>query len=83
MDYYFGNRNDHGDFNKVIGYLNSKYGISRDSKWAAIVDFSAYTYPDIDSVRSAVLNLTELYVFISSDSQYDAYNLRYSPTPIK
>jgi hypothetical protein len=83
MDHYFGNRDDHADFNKVITYLNQKYSITKDNKWAAIIDFSAYTYPDIDSVRSAVLGLTELYIFISSDSQYDAYNLRYSPTPIR
>jgi hypothetical protein len=83
MDYYYGNRDDRGDFTKLIVYLNKKYKITPDNKWAAIVDFSAFDHPDIESIRAAVSGLTYLYIFISSDSIYDAYGLKYSSVPLK
>lgn len=80
-DYYYGNREDHTDFTKLLRYINSKYSVTSESKWAAVIDFSAFNHTDVESVREAMVGLTELYVFISSDSIYDALGWKYADEP--
>lgn len=78
QDYYYGNRDDHEDFFKVLNYVNKKYKIDQNNKWTAIVDFSAFQHVDVDCVRRAMAGLCQLYLFISTDSQYDALGIGYS-----
>ena len=82
-DYYYGNREDHTDFTKLLMYINSKHGITNERKWDAVVDFSGFNHADVESVREALLGLTDLYVFISSDSMYDAMGYKYSDEPLR
>lgn len=36
-----------------------------------MIDFSAFKYTDVESVREGLDGLCELYVFVSTDSVYD------------
>lgn len=75
LNYYNGNREDHTEFTKLLTYISNKNGVSESKKWHCVVDFSAYKYTDIESVRNALEGLCELYVFVSTDSIYDVTKL--------
>ncbi|EGR34125.1 nad dependent epimerase, putative [Ichthyophthirius multifiliis] len=70
----FGNRNEKKEYTKLIKYVSEKAGITNSSniKWSAVYDFCGYKYSEVQCTYEALKGLIDIYVFISTDSIYDA-----------
>ena len=67
----YGDRKEHKEMGKTIVYLNEKIGIDSDRKWKAVIDFSSYKWRELQSIAKPLQNMTDIFIFISSDSIYN------------
>ena len=55
----------------MLKFSSKRFKITSLNKWAAVIDFCAFKWRDIQCVSHALEGLVEKYVFISSDSVYN------------
>ena len=72
VNYYYGDRNEYMEFEKLLQYVSKKEKIGEGGKkWDLVVDFSCFERKEVKSVIRALRDKCKLYVFISTDSIYD------------
>ena len=70
-------RKDHKDYEAMLRFASKRFKISRERQWAAVVDFCAFKWRDIQCVSHALEGLVRQYIFISSDSVYNNFTRRH------
>lgn len=71
VHFYYGDRTQYVEFQKLIEYISLKHGFDENNKWDMVVDFSCYERKEIKSVCRALNKKTKFYIYISTDSVYD------------
>lgn len=73
VTHYYGDRDVHLEFIKLLKYVSKKNGITKESgkKWDFVIDFCCYLRKEVKSVIRGLTGLLKLYVLISTDSVYD------------
>eukprot|EP01016_Furgasonia_blochmanni_P055515 TRINITY_DN930_c0_g1_i21.p1 TRINITY_DN930_c0_g1~~TRINITY_DN930_c0_g1_i21.p1 ORF type:complete len:232 (+),score=13.72 TRINITY_DN930_c0_g1_i21:222-917(+) len=70
-----GDRNDFYGFIRSMKNLSNKLGIgpeAHEKKWQAVVDFCGFKPKDLKAVHAALRGCLEIFIFISTDSVYEA-----------
>ncbi len=50
VKFYYGDRHEYKEFEKLITYISKKHGIGKDSKWDLVVDFSCFERKELKAV---------------------------------
>lgn len=81
----YGDRFYANEFTKLLVYLSEQNGIGPGTgkKWDLVVDFCAYVRKNIKSVIRGLADKVHLYVFISTDSVYEACATEVRSGPVK
>lgn len=65
------------DTTATVNFVSKHLKIDEDNKWSCVIDFSAFRWRDVQSVTKAISNISEKYIFISSDSVYNNFEKRF------
>jgi nucleoside-diphosphate-sugar epimerase len=71
VHFFFGDRNNYLEFQKLLAYISEKAGVTSDSRWDMVVDYSCYERKQMKCAIRGLKSLCKLYVYISTDSVYD------------
>jgi hypothetical protein len=69
--YFYCDRKEHLDTTATVNFVSKHLKVDQHNKWSCVVDFSAFRWRDVQSVTKAIANISEKYIFISSDSVYN------------
>jgi len=74
VTFVYGDRDEFMEYAKLLRYTSDKLGITEGGKkkWDLVVDFCAYNRRHIKSIVRGLSNRTKLYIYISTDSVYEA-----------
>lgn len=76
LHFYYGDRDEYKNYEKLINYISQKQKITALKKWDLVIDFSCFERIQIKSVYRALKKKCLLYIYISSDSIYDVCDIK-------